>query len=124
MKCPAVDFLHQVDAEHGQKDGEAIHDAEHNQLILEGQDAQVGEREEQDERHEWKQERREYRGDDLCRSVQVVLRFGTLARFRFVIGQLVGDVRIFHIRFFYLLNRATGIFNCWRYFATVRRASG
>lgn len=124
VKRPSVDFLHQVNAEHGQQDGEAIHDAEYGQLVPEGQDVEVSERKKQDERYEREHERGEYRGNDARCPVQRVFRPVAFVRLRFVIRQLAGNVCFFHIRLFYLLNRATGMFSCWRYLDTVRRASG
>ena len=82
----------------GQQDGQTVDQRQHAQLIAEGQDIQIGEHKQSQKTDQWHVKRTEQSGKE---------------------PGYQNNLFITHF-----LNLATGIPNCSRYLATVRRAMG
>ena len=59
MKAPSVDFLKKIDAQHREQNGKTVNQRQNRQFVLQGHDAQVSEKEEQEKRNKGNHERRE-----------------------------------------------------------------
>lgn len=59
MNAPSVDFLEKIDAQHREQNGKTVNQRQNRQFVLQGHDAQVSEKEEQEKRNKGNHERRE-----------------------------------------------------------------
>ena len=59
MNAPSVDFLKKIDAQHREQNGKTVNQRQNRQFVLQGHDAQVSEKEEQEKRNKGNHERRE-----------------------------------------------------------------
>lgn len=48
MNAPSVDFLEKIDAQHREQNGKTVNQRQNRQFVLQGHDAQVSEKEEQE----------------------------------------------------------------------------
>lgn len=59
MNAQSVDFLEKIDAQHREQNGKTVNQRQNRQFVLQGHDAQVSEKEEQEKRNKGNHERRE-----------------------------------------------------------------